>query len=153
MDAPEHRGWFDLKIDPGDMPQTADFETRFRARAQNHLEAWGEVVFWKLYSGGKGRPAKRAGALLDSGVVAADVWSSCADYIANPNLDSFRAFPTELFKQPVVATEPRSPRSSALRSFRWWTRRSRDGRGSTAALTATPRSVVRIDQDIAIAQE
>ena len=103
-DAHEHRDWFDLKIDPGDVAQTVHFETRFRARAQDHLEAWGEVVFWKLYSGGKGRAAKRAGALLGSGVVAADLWWSCADYIADPNLDSFRAFRTKLFKQPVVAT-------------------------------------------------
>ena len=107
--AHEHRGWFDLKIDPGDVPQTVDFETRFRAQAQDHLEAWGEVVFWKLYSGGKGLAAKRTGALLGSGVVAADLWSSCADYIADPNLDSFRGLRTKLFKQPVVATAATFP--------------------------------------------
>ena len=103
-DAHEHRGWFDRRIDPGGVPQTVDFETRFRAKAQDHLEAWGEVVFWKLYSGGQGLATKRAAALLGSGVLAADLWSSVADYVAEPNLDSFRVFRTMLFTQPVVAT-------------------------------------------------
>ena len=108
-DAHEHRGWFDLKIDPGDVPQMFNFETRFRAKAQDHLEAWGEVVFWKLYSGRRGHATRRAGALLGSGTVAADLWSSCVDYIADPNLDSFRAFRSKLFTQPVVATAATFP--------------------------------------------
>ena len=108
-DAETHPGWFDLKIDPGNRTQTMSFETRFRTQAVDHLEAWGEVVFWKLFSGGTGRAAKRAGALLGSGAVAADLWSSCSNYIANPNLDSFRAFRRRLFTQPVVATAATFP--------------------------------------------
>lgn len=108
-DAEAHPGWFDLKIEPGDRTQTASFETRFRAQALEHLEAWGEVVFWKLFSGGTGRAAKRAGVLLNSGAVAADLWSSCSNYIANPNLDSFRTFRCKLFTQPVVATAATFP--------------------------------------------
>ena len=41
---------------------------------------------------------------------------------------------------PSWQPQPRSPRSSASRSSPWWTRRSRDGRGSTAPLTAMLRS-------------
>ena len=108
-DVQKHRGWFDLKIVPGNRPQTMSFETRFRAQALDHLEAWGEVVFWKLFSGGTGRAAKRAGALLGSGAAPADLWSSCANYIANPNLKSFRAFRCKLFTQPVVATAATFP--------------------------------------------
>ena len=108
-DAQKHRGWFDLKIVPGNLSQTMSFETRFRAEARDHLEAWGEVVFWKLLSGGTGRAAKRVDALLGSGAAPADLWSSCANYIANPNLASFRAFRCKLFKQPVVATAATFP--------------------------------------------
>ena len=103
-DAPKHRAWFDLKIVPGDLLQTMDFETRFRGQARDHLEAWSEVVFWKLFSGGRGRAAERAATLLGSGVSPADLWSSCVDYIANPKIESFRAFRSKLFKTPVVAT-------------------------------------------------
>ena len=108
-DAQKHRGWFNTKINPGNRLQTMSFETRFRERALDHLEAWGEVMFWKLYSGGTGRAAKRAVALLESGAVAADLWSSCANYISNPNFESFTAFRSELFTQPVVATAATFP--------------------------------------------
>ena len=108
-DAQNHPGWFELKIDPGDRSQTMSFETRFRARAPDHLEAWGEVVFWKLYSGGTGRAAKRSAALIGSSAVAGDLWSSCAAYISKPSLDSFRAFRSRLFTQPVVATAATFP--------------------------------------------
>ena len=43
------------------------------------------------------------------GAAPADLWSSCANYIANPNLASFRAFRCKLFKQPVVATAATFP--------------------------------------------
>ena len=108
-DAQNHRGWFDVRIDPGDRAETMSFETRFRAQALDHLEPWGEVVFWKLYSGGTGRASKRAAALLGSSAVAADLWSSCANYIANPDLNSFRAFRSKLFSAPVVATAATFP--------------------------------------------
>ena len=107
-DAQQHPGWFDRNI-AGNRTETMSFETRFRGQAHDHLEAWGEVVFWKLFSSGKGRAAKRTAALLGSGVAPADLWSSCADYIANPSLESFRAFRCMLFTQPVVATAATFP--------------------------------------------
>ncbi len=107
--AQKHRGWFDLKIVPGDLSQTMSFETRFREQARNHLEVWSEVVFWKLFSGGTSRAAKRADALLGSGAAPTDLWASCANYIASPNLESFRAFRCKLFRQPVVATAATFP--------------------------------------------
>ena len=42
--------WFDLNLLTGDRAETIDFEDRFRSKAQNHIEAWYEVVFWKNYS-------------------------------------------------------------------------------------------------------
>ncbi len=108
-DAQEHPGWFGLRIVPGNRAQTMSFEAGFRAQASEHLQAWGEVVFWKLVSGGTGRAAKRAGALLASDAAPADLWSSCAGYVANPSLESFRAFRCKLFTQPVVATAATFP--------------------------------------------
>lgn len=107
-DAERHPGWFDRSIG-GNRTETMSFETHFRGQAPDHLEAWSEVVFWKLFSGGTGLAAKRAAALLGSGVAPADLWSSCANYIANPSLESFRAFRSRLFTQPVVATAATFP--------------------------------------------
>ena len=59
-DAQKHHGWFDLRLDPGNRLQTMSFEAHFRAKALDNLEAWGEVVFWKLFSGGTG-PRRKAG--------------------------------------------------------------------------------------------
>ena len=107
-DAQKHPGWFDRHI-AGNRTETMNFETRFREQAHEHLEAWGEVVFWKLFSRGRGRATMRATALLGSTVAPADLWSSCADYIGNPSLASFRAFRCRLFTQPVVATAATFP--------------------------------------------
>ena len=94
--ASEHPGWFELSIDPGDPFQTMGFETRFREQARHHLRAWGEVVFWKLYS----IPPARDGVtqrVLGSGVLPAELWSKCMDYVISPNIESFRAFRSMLF--------------------------------------------------------
>ena len=66
-------------------------------------------MFWKLFSGGKGRAANLASKLLGSGAAPADLWSSCANYITSPNLKSSKAFRCKLFKHPVVATAATFP--------------------------------------------
>ncbi len=99
--ASEYPGWFDLNIDPGDPLQTMGFETRFREQARHHLRAWGEVVFWKLY----GMPPARNSTterVLASGVTPMTLWSSCMDYMTNPNLESFKAFRNKLFGDGVA---------------------------------------------------
>ena len=78
--APNYPGWFDLRLDPGDCLQTMGFEARFRIRARRHLEAWAEVVFWKLYNLPLARN-KITQQVLDSDVSPAHLWSSCMDYI------------------------------------------------------------------------
>ena len=45
----EGPGWFELNLSKGDRVETIGFEKRFRGKAQTHLEAWYEVVFWKLF--------------------------------------------------------------------------------------------------------
>lgn len=46
--ADEHASWFDVDTEPGNRLKTIEFEDRFREQAQDRLEVWGEVVFWKL---------------------------------------------------------------------------------------------------------
>ena len=89
--APEHDGWFELNICPGDPLQTMGFEARFRKQACHHRETWAEVAFWKLFTI---PPAKNKGAqnVLDSSVCPADLYSSCMEYIEKPSLASFGAF-------------------------------------------------------------
>ena len=43
-------GWFEQELSKGDRTETIAFENRFRGKAQNHIEAWYEVIFWKYYS-------------------------------------------------------------------------------------------------------
>ena len=101
-----------MNIDPGDPLQTMGFETRFRGQARHHLRAWGEVVFWKLY----GMPQARnrtTEQVLASGATSMALWSSCMDYMTNPNLESFRAFRNKLFGNPAYAPRETLPTRGA----------------------------------------
>ena len=89
--APECDGWFELNICPGDPLQTMGFECRFREQARHHREAWGELVFWKLFTIPPARN-QRAQRVLDLEVRPAELWSSCMNYIDKSDLASFRAF-------------------------------------------------------------
>ena len=100
--APATGNWFRPNIDPGDPLQTTGFETRFREQARHHLEAWAEIVFWKLYTMPFDAAQNTTVALLAAGASPADLWWSCLDYVANPNLESFRAFRSKLFIAPVA---------------------------------------------------
>lgn len=99
--ADEHPGWFKLNISPGDPLQTMGFETRFRGQARCHLEAWAEVVFWKLYAM---PPARNQAAqrVFERSVSSAELWGSCMDYVMTPNIESFRAFQSKLFDSGVA---------------------------------------------------
>ena len=108
-DAPKHGGWFALNVAPGDPLQTMGLETRFRQQARDHLAAWAEVVFWKLYSGRRDNAVKSAARLLGSETSAADLWLSCGGYIANPSIETFRTFRSKLFRHSVVATATTFP--------------------------------------------
>ena len=105
---PHRPGWFELNLDPGDRCQTMDFETRFRKRAPSDLEAWAEVVYWKLYFR-RGIARKRVTELLCSGVSPRALWSSCNDYIQKRDRKTFSVFRKQLFRTPVVATAATFP--------------------------------------------
>ena len=106
--AHKHPSWFDLDIEPGDRLKTMEFEARFREQAQHHLEAWGEVTFWKLYT----MPLVRNGTtqqVLDVRVRPNELWSACMDYIETGSRKSFSTFRSKLFGSPVVATAATFP--------------------------------------------
>ena len=109
--ASQHPGWFELNICPGDPLQTTGFETRFRAQARHHLQAWAEVVFWKLDSGGRGIAATQTRRLLDPRrpVSASELWSSCTAYIEQPDRTTFSAMRSKLFTTKAVATAATFP--------------------------------------------
>ena len=103
----EDQNWFNVRIEPGDRIQTMEFEARFREHARFHLKAWGEVVFWKLYTIGIARN-KTTQQVLDSGVSPDELWSACTDYIENGSKESFEALRRKLFRSgvAVAATFP-----------------------------------------------
>ena len=104
----EHQNWFNLENRPGDRLQTMGFEARFREHAGHHLEVWGEVVFWKLYTMGLVRNGTTQ-KVLDLGVPPDELWSACTDYIENGSKESFRTFRSKLFPTSVVATAATFP--------------------------------------------
>ena len=100
--------WFDLNTESGNRLKTMEFEARFRELAQHHLGAWGEVVFWKLYT----MPLVKMGTtqkVLDVGVHPDELWSACLDYIEEGSRKSFSTFRSKLFVAPVVATAATFP--------------------------------------------
>ena len=104
----EDQNWFNVRIEPGDRIQTMEFEARFRDQARFHLKAWGEVVFWKLYTMGLVRNGTTQ-RVLDAGVPSDELWSACTDYIENGSKESFRTFRSKLFDSGVVATAATFP--------------------------------------------
>lgn len=111
-DAGMYPGWFEYDTGNGDQSHTVEFEGWFRELAPYHLEAWYEVVFWKLYSQGGRRDRITPNAIANierSRLTATDLWNLCHDYINNPCKDSFKAFRENLFPSSVVATAATFP--------------------------------------------
>ena len=104
--AREHPNSFDLKIES--RSETMRFEDRFREHAGQHLNAWGEVVFWKLYTTRVARN-KTTRQVLESRVPPDELWWACANYIQRGDLESFRVLRSKLFTTPVVATAATFP--------------------------------------------
>ena len=53
--AEDFPGWFEDNLSKGYRSETIAFEDKFRREAKTHIEAWYEVIFWKLYSSGMSR--------------------------------------------------------------------------------------------------
>ena len=109
VDARQTHRWFYWDLDIGNRHQTIEFETRFRENAPYHLEAWAEVVFWKLYTTRAPARDDQARRLLDSLAPPGELWEACTNYITNPNKEAFSVFRNKLFRHPVVATAATFP--------------------------------------------
>ena len=109
-DAQDYRdcGWFEWSVDEGNLENTKAFELRFRELGPYNLEAWAEVVFWKLYTIPPGRQ-KTTRQVLASRVTAAELWQHCTNYVEKPSPQLFRDFREKLFQDPVVATAATFP--------------------------------------------
>ena len=96
----------------GDQSHTMEFEEWFREFGPYHLEAWYEVVFWKMYSQ-DGAASHRSQTVIDnikaSGVSAGELWDLCHDYVQNSTPENFSRFRCKLVKTDRVATAATFP--------------------------------------------
>jgi hypothetical protein len=88
----EFPGFFEILI-AGDRSSTIAFENRFRDSATNHITAFFEVVFWKLFS----QPRIRQGStdrivsyILDHNIQAGDLWDAVGGFIENQTIGNMR---------------------------------------------------------------
>jgi hypothetical protein len=92
----------------GDRASTRAFESRFRSLAPNHIEAWAEVTFWKMYSqrigAGGGRAGYWARRVLESGADPRKLWNLCLEYVKDPTRENLDHFKSMLFSSPAIAT-------------------------------------------------
>jgi hypothetical protein len=73
--------WFNFELKPGDRDETMRFEARFREFGQRFIEAWYEVIFWKLASTGKRGEyfaAQMVEKLKKANHRPSDIWAACA---------------------------------------------------------------------------
>ena len=111
-DAQMYPDWFEYDTGNGDRANTMGFEEWFREFAPHHLEAWYEVVFWKLYSQPSRRDRITPDAIANverSRLTAGDLWNLCHDYIGSPSSRSFTNFRKHFFDSNVIATAATFP--------------------------------------------
>lgn len=98
-DAQSFPGWFELDMHCGDREETIAFEDRFRENAPHHIEAWYEVVYWKMYSqGGRAnhRTKKFVEQLWGCDTDPGTLWQVCKEYAAHPSRDALTYLKTAL---------------------------------------------------------
>jgi len=93
----EFPGFFEILID-GDRSSTIAFENHFREAAPNHIAAFFEVVFWKLFSltlVRQGSTDRIVNHILNNGIQAKDLWGAVSEFVENQtirNLQRIRKF-------------------------------------------------------------
>jgi hypothetical protein len=79
----DHEGWFKKELAAGDREETVGFEDQVRRQAPSALEAWYEVVFWKVAS----QPLIRNGTTqriarnLAGKTAAEELWRKLSQYV------------------------------------------------------------------------
>lgn len=110
--AQSHDGWFIQNTGEGGRQETIAFEDRFRELGPYQVEAWYEVVFWKLYTTPQFRQQTTQDVILrltDDRTTAARLWEICSNYVEYPSRRTFQNFRQNLFVSNVVATAATFP--------------------------------------------
>ena len=110
-DAHLYPGWFERDTGIGGLNETAAFEGRFRELAPNHLEAWYEVVYWKMYTQGRKDTTTRTAInnIKESGITASELWRLCYEFMNVQDRGRFRRFREKMFRSPSVAVAATFP--------------------------------------------
>ena len=107
-DGDQFPDFFELRMAEGNRTETIEFEDRFRDQALNHIEAWYEVIYWKLFSqGGIGRAKAQdiVSQLSSLGVRPQQLWEACQEYVSDPSRERFDSFRRLFgFKTSSIAT-------------------------------------------------
>ena len=103
VDRAHYSGWFTRNIEVGDRAQTIQFEDSFRQNAPHNLEAWFEVVFWKLYSSHPHVAKLIIDRIKRDGISANDLWAACCNFINDPSASRFKTFQKLLVSSPNIA--------------------------------------------------
>jgi hypothetical protein len=95
----DYPDWFNTTLATGNREETILFENRFRERAGRSLEAWYEVVFWKVFSNGLARNAttqRVINRLSRATAKPVDLERACFEFIAQPSRKSFENLKSRL---------------------------------------------------------
>jgi len=112
----EHKDCFEWTAKKGGREETIAFEEHFRRLAPNALEAWFEVVFWKLASQPQIRngTTQRIAESLSKHATAGELWHRCDEYVqsrseaeARTRFEAFhKLFGLKTSSIAIVATFP-----------------------------------------------
>ena len=110
-DAAKYPGWFECDTGAGGLTETTAFENRFRKLAPNHVEAWYEVVFWKMASQGRRDVITRNAIekIMASGVTTGELWSLCRAYTKRQDVEAFRRLREKLVASRSIAVAATFP--------------------------------------------
>ncbi|MBU1620319.1 MAG: hypothetical protein KJ556_09345 [Gammaproteobacteria bacterium] len=111
--ANQYPEWFRGSIPINDRHNTVSFENHFRQRALTSIEAWLEVVFWKMYS----QPNRRnnvtnqvADYFQANRILPQNLFNACDAYIHNDTRDNLNAIRIALgFTSPAIAVAATFP--------------------------------------------
>jgi hypothetical protein len=98
--------WFKWSTETGDRTETTQFEQHFCEHAASSLEAWYEVVFWKMASqGGRAdiQTERTIVRIAEEMTSASRLWLDCAAYIQSETIESFSRFQHLLVKSGSLA--------------------------------------------------
>ncbi len=105
--------WFEFELASGNRDETARFEARFRKFGPEFVEAWYEVIYWKLASTrrlGESRAERIIRDLRGFKPIAPEMWAACSEFAENGSRKLFERLQAALFIVsggiPMAATFP-----------------------------------------------